>query len=63
MPAKAKAYLGDGAYVEWDDDDDGGIILTTENGISVGNRIVLGGRELLRLLDYLEAIRKEEMGE
>lgn len=37
MPAR-KAYVGDGVYVEFDPD---GIVLTTENGLEVTNRIVL----------------------
>ena len=35
---KAKAYLGDGVFVEWDR---GMVKLTTENGICVTNTIYL----------------------
>ncbi len=38
MPENATTYLGDGAYAEFDGF---GIQLTTENGISVTNRIYL----------------------
>ena len=37
-PIRAKVYLGDGCYAEFDGY---GIVLTTENGIEVTNRIVL----------------------
>lgn len=38
MTVERRIYLGDGVYAEFDGDS---ITLTTENGISVTNRIVL----------------------
>jgi len=40
-----KEYIGDGIYAEYDDYGD--IILTTEDGISVTNRIVVDAVSLL----------------
>ena len=34
-----KTYVGDGVYLEYDNDGD--FILTTENGLEITNRIVL----------------------
>lgn len=39
----SKVYLGDGVYAS---NDDYAIILTTEDGINVTNRIVLGPTEI-----------------
>lgn len=47
-----KDYLGDGAYVQM-----GGymteVVLTTEDGVSVQNRIVLSNSEIANLLRWL----------
>lgn len=51
-----KDYLGDGAYVDVGCYE-GEVVLTTENGISVQNRVVLGMDELRRLLEWLRAPR------
>lgn len=48
MPAR-KMYVGDGVYVEFDDQ--GGFTLTTENGLEVTNRIVLERPTWSRLLE------------
>ncbi len=61
-----KRYLGDGVYVDYD-----GInyILTTEDGISVTNRIVLEPLVYLALITYANTLsrdprfHKEEAGE
>ena len=56
-----KTYLGDGVYVELDEV--GAVVLTTENGIAVTNRIVLEP-EVLESLElwferrYAEAIQR-----
>jgi ribosomal protein S27AE len=47
-----KRYLGDGCYVEVDDV---GIVLTTENGIRVTNRIVFEVDTLVAFLMFLIA--------
>ena len=52
-----KTYLGDGAYAEFDRYGD--LVLTTENGISVTNRIVLGGVEYQALVDFVNRLRQE----
>jgi hypothetical protein len=54
-----KRYLGDGAYVNFDGFD---LILTTEDGISVTNRIVLEPSVLAELLVYIRELhqKKEE---
>ena len=46
-----KTYLGDYVYAELDETHE--LVLTTENGIEVTNRIVLGPDELLELLAFL----------
>lgn len=46
----SKTYLGDGAYAELQP---GELILTTEDGITVQNRIVLDSGVLAALLDFL----------
>jgi hypothetical protein len=50
-PDARKTYLGDGAYAELDRYGD--LVLTTENGISVTNRIVLGAVEYQTLVDFV----------
>lgn len=52
MADTKKAYLGDGAYVQHGSYQ-GEVVLTTENGISVQNRVVLSGLELVSLLSWL----------
>ena len=49
---RQKQYIGDGVYVEFDGYD---IVLTTEDGISVTNRIVLEFEVLASLLAYVTA--------
>lgn len=48
-----KHYIGDGVYVDYDDF---GVILTTENGIEVTNRIVLEAEVLHNLSEYLKIL-------
>jgi hypothetical protein len=45
-----KVYLGDGVYVEFDGQD---LVLTTENGMTVTNRIVLEPEVYELLLIYV----------
>jgi hypothetical protein len=52
----AKAYLGDGVYVARSEM---GLELTTEDGISVTNRIVLEPEVVEALLRYVERLREE----
>ncbi len=49
-----KSYIGDGCYAEWDGY---GITLTTENGISVTNKIFLEPETLRALNLYSASIR------
>jgi hypothetical protein len=51
----SKSYLGDGVYGAVDGF--GSIILTTEDGISVTNRIVLEPEVLDTFLRYLERLK------
>lgn len=53
-----KSYLGDGVYVDWDDATYS-IVLTTEDGISVTNRIILEPEVLTALQRYLMKLREE----
>lgn len=48
-----KKYIGDGVYVELDNTNYA-VILTTENGISIINRIVLEPEVLNSLNEYLK---------
>lgn len=48
-----KSYLGDGAYVQLGSYL-GEVVVTTENGISVQNTVVLGVREIRALIRYLK---------
>jgi hypothetical protein len=48
----SKKYLGDGVYADWEED--GSLVLTTENGVSIGNTIVLGEDEVEALLYFIE---------
>lgn len=45
-----KTYLGDGVYVDFEA---GEIILTTENGILITNRIVMDPAVMIAFLKYL----------
>lgn len=47
-----KSYLGDGAYVQ-QGSFLGEVVLTTEDGISVQNRVVLAETEIANLLQWL----------
>jgi hypothetical protein len=50
-----KEYLGDAVYVKIDDF---GIILTTEDGIKITNRIVLEPSTIDSLVTYIEKHKK-----
>jgi hypothetical protein len=54
----SKAYLGDAVYAEFDRY--GALVLTTENGISVTNTIVLEPEVLEQLAVYLKAAAKRK---
>lgn len=49
-----KSYIGDGVYIEYDQGD---IILTTENGIAITNRIILENDVLNNLIEYVARSR------
>jgi hypothetical protein len=51
-----KTYLGDGVYAEYEDYE---VILTTENGMEVTNRIVLEAEVLESLNQYLKRMFNE----
>ena len=51
-----KEYLGDGVYAEIDKFGD--LVLTTEDGINITNRIVFEPPILQALLEYINANRK-----
>jgi hypothetical protein len=51
-----KQYLGDGAYAEWKE---GSVYLTTENGISVTNTVVLEPQVLEAFLIWIETATGE----
>lgn len=48
---KQKEYLGDGVYVEINESGD--VVLTTENGLEITNRIVLEASIFQALVEYL----------
>jgi hypothetical protein len=52
-----KQYIGDGVYIEARDTAFIGkeIVLTTEDGVNITNTIVLGGQEVMALIDYYKA--------
>lgn len=54
MNLPAKDYLGDGVYVGIDPF--GAIILTTEDGVSVSNRIVLEAEVFQALIRYAKRV-------
>jgi hypothetical protein len=47
-----KIHLGDGAYVQ-QGSFQGEVVLTTENGFGVQNRIVLADGEIKKLIEWL----------
>ena len=51
-----KAYLGDAVYADFDGF---GLVLTTEDGISETNRIVLEPEVLRSLVEYVDARLKD----
>lgn len=51
-----KEYLGDGAYVDYDGFS---VILTTEDGISVQNRVVMEPNVVEAFEGYVARLRKE----
>jgi len=55
----AKAYLGDGVYVEFDGY---GLVLTTEDGVTA-NRIVLESEVYQALVDYVERLKERAHGQ
>lgn len=52
-----KIYIGDAVYVEIDKFED--VVLTTEDGVSTTNRIVLEPRVLQAFLEYIERNKNE----
>lgn len=54
MTADTKEYIGDGVYAATDGY---ALILTTEDGISVTNTVVLEPREWVKLTEYVEALK------
>ena len=54
LSAATRRYLGDGCYAELVPD---GIVLTTENGIEVTNRIFLEPEVFGALVDYVAALK------
>ena len=57
----SKRYLGDGVYAQIEDYGD--LILTTEDGVRVTNRIVLEPAVLLSLLKFFKASPDTSSGE
>lgn len=53
MKLPGKTYIGDGIYADWDGY---ALTLTTENGISVTNQIIIEPREWRELERYISAI-------
>ena len=49
-----KVYLGDAVYAEFDDF---GVVLTTEDGVSVTNKIVLEPEVIRAFEKYVENLR------
>ncbi len=58
MATKNKTYLGDGVYVDFDGYS---LQLTTENGISVSNTIIIEPDVWTALLTYRERIRRDAL--
>ncbi len=59
MIMSAKTYLGDGVYVDFDEDR-AAIVLTAENGISATDTIYLEGNVFEALLLYVEKLKPTE---
>lgn len=55
-----KAYLGDSVYVTHDGH---GLVLTTEDGISILNRIVLEPEVYAALVQYVEGLGRTSEGD
>jgi len=55
-----KSYIGDGAYVEVDDAT-GNLVLTTEDGVNVTNKIVLEAETMLALDRYARDVWPETL--
>lgn len=55
-----KIYIGDGAYAAVDSFGD--LVLTTENGISVQNTVVIEPEFYPMLEDFVKQLREEEIG-
>jgi len=53
-----KRYLGDGVYVEFDGFN---MVLTTENGVSVSNRIVLEPEVNRAYMEFVAGWSKERL--
>ena len=53
-----KRYLGDGAYVDWDNDL-GQIKLTAENGVQATNTVYLNPSAIHELADWFTQLKKE----
>lgn len=53
-----KRYIGDGVYADFDGY---ALVLTTENGIQVDNRIVVEGEVWTALVDYVKDLRAAEV--
>lgn len=53
LPAPEKSYLGDGAFVQLGSFATE-VVLTTEDGVSEQNRVVLGPHEINALLEWLK---------
>lgn len=56
MSMSHKSYLGDGAYVEFDGFS---VHLTTEDGISTTNRVVLEPHGIRNFEEWLDRLRSE----
>lgn len=54
--ANNKAYLGDGVYAEFDG---AGVVLTTQDGVSIQNTIFLEPEVFENLTKYGEALWKQ----
>lgn len=54
-----KAYLGDGCYIDFDGF---GLVLTTEDGIRVTNRIVLEPEVYTGLVHYVARLKESADG-
>ena len=48
---REKQYLGDGVYIQLDERDC--VVLTTEDGVAVTNRIVLEGEVFTAAMNYV----------